>query len=353
MKTRKHLAITLITSLMCAAAATAQTNPYVLIEDFDGSSTTTWSGYNSYIAPPGDCGNPSGTLTFSDSPGSCQIGAYASPGWYTALSSQVISFHPSQTMEFLYDIRNDVPFALSGGDHLLGKFVSAPPSVYNEGWFMVETGDHITFPGDDQWRSMGGPMYYPPYMAPIHESTFKLYYALPDAVILPSSQPGGFYMDNIIVRPAGNGTAFCGGIACPCGNTATSSVVRGCVNSTGKGAWLHGYGDTSLVANEIEFVAAELVPGQPALLFQGTSAINGGSGLPFGDGLRCVGGSVQRLSTQLPDSSGIATWTGSSALAGWSAGQTSRVQVYYRDPVGSPCGAGFNTTNGYELTFTP
>jgi len=43
-----------------------------------------------------------------------------------------------------------------------------------------------------------------------------------------------------------------------------------------------------------------------------------------------------------------------SAGAGWTPGQTGLLQVYYRDPVGGPCGSsGFNTTNGYELTFAP
>jgi len=128
----------------------------------------------------------------------------------------------------------------------------------------------------------------------------------------------------------------------------------GCKNSTGESAWLHGYGDTSLIADEIEFVSAGLVPGQAALLFQGSTKIAGGNGQPFGNGLRCVGGTVQRLGVRIPDSAGTATWDHLIARAGWTPGQTGLLQVYYRDTAGGPCGNQvFNTTNGYELTLTP
>jgi hypothetical protein len=34
-------------------------------------------------------------------------------------------------------------------------------------------------------------------------------------------------------------------------------------------------------------------------------------------------------------------------------GDTRRFQVWYRDPVGGPCGSAFNLTQGVEVSFTP
>jgi hypothetical protein len=39
-------------------------------------------------------------------------------------------------------------------------------------------------------------------------------------------------------------------------------------------------------------------------------------------------------------------------MGGWISGDTRYFQTWYRDPSGGPCGAGFNLTNGMELTFT-
>lgn len=111
-------------------------------------------------------------------------------------------------------------------------------------------------------------------------------------------------------------------------------------------------GSSSVSADDLGIDASNLLPGQPALLFAGDNALNGGDGLPFGDGLRCVGGNVERLGVRQPDAQGAASWgPGIASQGGLCAGQTKRFQVWYRDPVGSPCGAGFNLSHGLEVTF--
>jgi hypothetical protein len=40
-------------------------------------------------------------------------------------------------------------------------------------------------------------------------------------------------------------------------------------------------------------------------------------------------------------------------MGGWASGDLRRFQTWYRDPTGSPCGAGFNLSHGVEVTFTP
>jgi hypothetical protein len=89
------------------------------------------------------------------------------------------------------------------------------------------------------------------------------------------------------------------------------------------------------------------------LLFSGSTALNGSLGVTFGDGLRCAGGAVVRHGVQAADALGAASWpTGLAAAAGWSVGDTRFFQAWYRDPQASPCGSGFNLSNGVSVTFS-
>ena len=109
-----------------------------------------------------------------------------------------------------------------------------------------------------------------------------------------------------------------------------------------------------MVRDDLSFQATHLLPAESALLFAGLNATNGGEGLPFGDGLRCAGGSVVRLGVRVPDADGRAAWgPGLGSVGAWEAGETRRFQVRYRDPVGSPCGSGFNSSHGFEVELTP
>jgi len=152
----------------------------------------------------------------------------------------------------------------------------------------------------------------------------------------------------------GHGYCFGDGSAtfCPCGNLGGGG--EGCANSSGAGATISAEGSSSVGADDLVFQGDGLLPGQPALLFAGLNAVNNGDGVIFGDGLRCAGGSVVRLGVRQPDANGAATWgPGLGAQGGWQPGDTRRLQIWYRDPNGSPCGTGFNLTNGHELVFLP
>ncbi len=154
----------------------------------------------------------------------------------------------------------------------------------------------------------------------------------------------------------GLGTAYCfgdgTGTACPCGNSAAAG--EGCANSTGSGAIITASGSVSISAGNLVLSATGLIPSQPGLYFQGDNAVNGGNGIVFGDGLRCAGGGLIRLQVRMSDASGASSTTVNIAIQGGaSAGRTTRYQVWYRDPGASPCGTGFNLSNGYELVWTP
>jgi hypothetical protein len=152
--------------------------------------------------------------------------------------------------------------------------------------------------------------------------------------------------------------AFCSGngqgTACPCSNPGSEGA--GCANSSGQGASLFGSGSSSAALDTLTLHATSLLPQQPALLFQGQNAIGGGAGVTFGDGLRCAGGNLIRISVLTPNAQGEASYPtagspGIAARGGAQAGDVLRYQLWYRDPVGSPCGFGFNLSNGYEVSW--
>ena len=152
------------------------------------------------------------------------------------------------------------------------------------------------------------------------------------------------------------GTAYCGGDqgTCPCGNENDgSNGVAGCANGgNAGGAVLSASGSASVAAGDLVLSVSGTLASQPGLFFQGDNSINGGAGNGFGDGLRCAGGGVIRLQVGIADSNGDAsTSINIAAKGGVVAGDVRRYQSWYRDPNSSPCGAQFNLSNGYEITW--
>jgi len=150
----------------------------------------------------------------------------------------------------------------------------------------------------------------------------------------------------------GDGTAT----PCPCANQ--SEAGDGCVHSGGAGGRLAASLQNSLATDTLALIAVDVIPSQPGLFFQANNQINGGSGLTFGDGLRCAGGQLLRLKVSMATSDGTSSFTGIAARAaakGYpiSSGSTLRYQYWYRDPSGSPCGNDFNLTNAIEVYWMP
>jgi plastocyanin len=153
------------------------------------------------------------------------------------------------------------------------------------------------------------------------------------------------------------GTPFCfgdgSGTFCPCLNLGLPG--NGCENGTFfAGCRLSATGGASIASDTVVLEGTSSTPGQPGLFFQGDGDINGGAGVTFGDGLRCAGQNVVRLQIVTADGAGVARSTIAIAAAGGvSAGQTRRYQWWYRDPVLTVCGSGFNLSNGLRLSWTP
>ena len=158
-------------------------------------------------------------------------------------------------------------------------------------------------------------------------------------------------------------TAYCFGVACPCGN---DDPVYGCASSSlgldgiPQGGWLAACGSASVASDDLVLTASQLPASQPGIFFMGGSAIE----LPFGDGKRCVGAGGVGIFRYLPPAfsgptgtitlgPGIALRSQSFAAGGRiDAGETWYFQGWFRDPTG-PCGSAFNLTNGLAVTFAP
>jgi hypothetical protein len=161
---------------------------------------------------------------------------------------------------------------------------------------------------------------------------------------------GSAYLFNV----SSNGSAFCfgseGTVAsnCPC---AASFGGAGCVNSSGNGAVLSGSGSAVVSDDSLVLSISGSLPGGFGLLFQGTSAIGDGSGIPWGNGLLCI--NPQRRWDPQPANlhGGLSYGPGlMSTDPAAVPGATVLYQWWYRDVL-DPCGGAFNYSNAWSETW--
>lgn len=123
-------------------------------------------------------------------------------------------------------------------------------------------------------------------------------------------------------------------------------------NSTGSRARISFTGCSSLVANDLVLFTLSAPAGEPGLFFAGPNEVQ----VPFGNGLRCVGGSpVLRLPPfAIASPAGVFEYavdlqqTPASIIA---AGSTWKFQTWFRDPAAG--GAGFDFSDGLSIRFVP
>jgi len=156
-----------------------------------------------------------------------------------------------------------------------------------------------------------------------------------------------------------------GVIFCPCANPP-SGTGRGCNNSSNTGgAVLSASGGTYLSSDSLVFTTSGERPTATSVLLQGTTLVAGG--VVYGQGIRCVGGTLKRLFTKsaaggsitAPDfGAGDPQVSVRSAALGdlILAGQSRWYLVYYRDPIvlgGCPASSTFNATQTGRATWSP
>jgi hypothetical protein len=178
---------------------------------------------------------------------------------------------------------------------------------------------------------------------------------------------------DVFVRDRLGGAAFtslcspglAGVIACACSNPP-AAAGQGCDNSAGTGgAILFAQGDTSLASDSLVFTTAGEKPTATSIVMQGDAL--DATGLVFGQGVRCVGGTLKRLYTKMAAGGSILapnfgagdpTVSARSAALGdiIHAGQSRWYLVYYRDPIvlgGCPAASTFNATQTGQVVWSP
>lgn len=154
-----------------------------------------------------------------------------------------------------------------------------------------------------------------------------------------------------------------GVIACPCSNPPSESG-RGCDNSAATGgAKLLSTGVPSLAEGTLVFVTHGETMSATSIVLQGNALV--ASGVTFGQGVRCAGGSLKRLYVKSASSGSItapqpgdpSVSTRSAALGDpISPGSLRWYAVYYRDPIvpgGCPAASTFNITQTAQITWVP
>jgi hypothetical protein len=162
----------------------------------------------------------------------------------------------------------------------------------------------------------------------------------------------------------GTGIPYCFGdgttsTACPCTNVGQPG--RGCENSaTTGGALLSALGTT--VPDTLVLVSSGELPNALSIFLQGDAS--NANGVVFGDGVRCVTGTLKRIGvhnavagTAMYPLPGDLSISARSALLGdpIPSGATRYYQTYYRDPVltfcPNPPGNNFNVGNGRQIQW--
>lgn len=131
---------------------------------------------------------------------------------------------------------------------------------------------------------------------------------------------------------------------------APANYCIGAPNSVGTGAQIDWSGSTSVASNNLVLISRNCPPGTNGIFYFGTAM----QATPFGDGVRCVGGSITRLPIVSANASGTAQFAlDYNALApAIAVGEIRNFQFWYRD-VGGPGGTSFNLSDALNVRFCP
>ncbi|MFT7670037.1 MAG: hypothetical protein ACI8X5_002744 [Planctomycetota bacterium] len=151
------------------------------------------------------------------------------------------------------------------------------------------------------------------------------------------------------------GIPYCFGIDCPCAN---QNATGGCTNSTGKGAQMRGIGSTSVLADDFTLTVDNMPTSSWGVVYMGALS----NEINLGDGLLCAGAGYPLYRFQIQNSGGNGSLTLGPGIVNYAAkkfdtlgqinpGDTKLWQIWFRNPTG-PCGSGFNTSNGYSVSFS-
>lgn len=177
---------------------------------------------------------------------------------------------------------------------------------------------------------------------------------------LASSQSLSVFAEFTVIYTYATGpNEFCNGYvgsttwACPCSGQPGPG---GCANSAStSGARLVPSSSSSLGNDTFTLTASNMTPSASVLFFQGTT--HSIAGVSFGDGLRCVSGTIVRLGTKTAVN-GMAQYPAAGdapiSIRGQipGAGAQRAYQAWYRDPADFCTPATFNLTSAVRTIWT-
>jgi hypothetical protein len=213
------------------------------------------------------------------------------------------------------------------------------------------TGANFDATGNEVWFSRGAPS-TPAQGVPIKA------FGVPSSAggtVISVAVPDGAGSGAVLVRRPGDGGDDLSN-AWPYDHSLSSCDWETfCVaspNSVGSGALIGGLGSTRIADDAFALNVSGLPPGTIGIFFVGTST---GPGIPFGNGVVCVTGQVQRFGATFADQLGLVTralpfggFPGNQMAAD---GTPWSFQFWYRNQAGG--GAGFNTSNGLTARWCP
>jgi hypothetical protein len=250
----------------------------------------------------------------------------------------------------------------SDGDHFLVSYVEAWGSydifasdVYVSGSTLGLAEGHL--PLDVNWTDDHSPRVTSAYSGGATDPALRHRYL---AAWNSTPQGGGpadvegAFFDTV---PGGSMTPFCFGdgssVTCPCANNGAAG--HGCANSVDPaGALLTASGFPSTVSDSLLLQANHMPPTAFCIFLQGSSS---GTVFSYGDGLRCVGGTLIRIGAKHA-SGGVASYPGPGDPPVSSRGfvpvfgAQRSYQVWYRNPDPNFCtSATFNVSNGVLVNW--
>ncbi len=174
----------------------------------------------------------------------------------------------------------------------------------------------------------------------------------------PQSTGSAGFPGNFVIRPncgpGSTGTPYCFGdltsTACPCANVGGAG--NGCPSSVNPlGANLTATGSAVVSSDTVTLIGTGMPTTATALYFQGTAQIS----TVFGDGLRCVGGTVIRLGTKT-NAGGASQYPVGldltvSVRGVVPPGATRNYQCWYRNAAAFCTPSTFNLTNGLQIVW--
>jgi hypothetical protein len=122
-------------------------------------------------------------------------------------------------------------------------------------------------------------------------------------------------------------------------------------NSTGKPALIDYAGTSSISHNDWTLKTTQAPHNKTCLYIYGTAQ---SSPVPFGDGVREIGGTIKRMATTSTDANGNNSFHADFTSAPLNAlvpGNTRYFMLWYRDPQGGP--AGYNGSSALQATMCP